>query len=204
MPHQNQQGPQPSPSPKLILFLPRCSRGCGRTGRSAEMAAKRFRLGNELNPSQDAHPMQRPAIKSRHRVEEWALAEVQSDNSVAVLPKCRPISGGTKRRGLRWRRSSPQARGPKKDAGPLSENTADSSSTSLLLHLVVKFLQPLLLCNEKSAHSYILTTSTSYDFSSLTPFPPLCRRLCAPFETSNIRLDLAGGPSSLVSMRPGP
>jgi hypothetical protein len=110
--HQNQQGPQPSPAPKLILFLPRsrCSRGCGRTGQSAEMAhlQQRLRPGNELNSSQDAHPMQKPAIKSCHRVEELALAGVQSDDSVATLPKCRPISGGTKRRGLRRRRSSPQ------------------------------------------------------------------------------------------------
>jgi hypothetical protein len=120
------------------------------------------------------------SLVSRHRVEELALAGVQSDDSVAVLPKCRPISGGTKRRGLRWRPSSPQERGPKKDAGPLSEKKlADSSSTSPLLLLVVKFLQPLLLCNEKSAHSYILTTSTSYDFSSLTPFP-LFAAVCAP------------------------
>lgn len=175
MPHQNQQGRQPSPAPKLILFLPRsrCSRGCGRTGQSAEMAhlQQRLRPGNELNSSQDAHPMQKPAVKSCHRVEELALAgssrTTASQRSQNVDQSQGRPSAGACVGGGRPRSSEVL----KKTLVPLAKNGGfELNLTPPALSCEVLTTSPSL--QREICPSYILSISTSYDFSSLTPFPP--------------------------------
>ena len=172
---------------------------------------QRLRLGDELNPSRPkmpiAHPMQ--SAEARHQVSS------RSRGAGSVLggpvgrrcrsaPKMSTNLRGDQAPGPALAAVAPQKRGPKKDAGPLSENMANSSSTSPLLYLVVKFSQLLLLCNEKSAHLIFSPLQHRTIFRHSRHSPPFAARLCAPFETSNIRLDLAGGPSSNLSMRPGP
>jgi hypothetical protein len=85
---------------------------------------QRLRLGNELNPSQDVHCPSH--AEARHQVSSQSRGAgfwlgVQSDDGVAVFPNCRPISGATKRRGLRWRRSPRRRDVPKKTLDPLAK-----------------------------------------------------------------------------------
>jgi len=175
-PHQNQQGPQPSPSPNLMLFLPRVLLGVAAVRGKVLRWQQRLRLGDELNPSQDAHCPSH--AEARHQVSSQSrgagfLAGGPVGRRCRSVPKMSTNLRGDQAPGPALAAVAPQKRRPKKDAGPLSENMANSSSTSPLQYLVVKFLQLLLLCNEKSAHLIFLPLQHRTIFRHSRHSPPL-------------------------------